>query len=111
METPPDEKKLRTAPFAAHAARGIIRDPKVRRRMMFALLGIAVLMVVVGSTALRDVLNPREHLGRFAAFWLACAWLTITSLLLALFDMLMVRAERRAVERALREQIARSASE
>ncbi len=112
METPLPQKKLRTMPFALHATRGIIRDRKVRRVTIFVLLTLAVLMVLAGSTFLREPLNPREH-GAFwfAVYWLVCGWLTFTSLLLALFDLLMVRAEARAASRALRESASRTARE
>jgi hypothetical protein len=104
MATSPEEKKLRTVPFAAHATRGIIRDRSTRRKTILALLTVAVLMVIAGPTFLQEVLNPHEHFGRFAVYWLACGWLTFTAMLLALFDLLMLRAESRASRRALREQ-------
>jgi uncharacterized membrane protein len=87
----------------------VIRDPRGRRKAMFALLFVAVLMVVAGSTFLQDLLNPREHAVRFVVYWLICAWLTVTSLLLALFDALMLRAQARAAARGLREQLSRDA--
>ena len=68
-------------------------------------------MAVAGATVLRDFLHPREHFAWFAIFWLICAWLTFTSLLLAVFDLLMLRAERRAAERVLRQEIAESTFE
>ena len=105
METPPLEKKLRTAPFVVHATRGVIRDRATRRKAIFVLLTIAVLMVIAGSTFLQELLNPRQHFGWFAFYWLVCGWLTFTVLLLALFDLLILRAEARAARRALREKI------
>jgi len=110
METPPKEKPLQALPFTTHATRGVIRDRKMRRKAMFALLVVALLMVIAGSTFLQEPLNPRGHFGRFATFWLVCAWLTATSLLLALFDVLIVRAEGRAARRKAREQFAPSTS-
>lgn len=105
METPPKQKSFSVPSFAIHSARGVIRDPGTRRKTMFALLFVAVLMVIAGATVLQEFLNPREHAIRFILFWLACAWLTITSLLLALFDVLMARAQARAAQRMLREQM------
>jgi fatty acid desaturase len=110
MDTPPNEKNLRAVPFVAHATRGVIRDRRARRKMMFALLAIGVLMVIAGSTFLWDLLNPREHLARFAIYWLACAWVTLTSFFLALFDLLAIRAEARAEAKALRERTSRVAT-
>jgi cytochrome bd-type quinol oxidase subunit 2 len=105
MATPPEEKKLRSVPFVLHATRGLIRDRAMRRKVIAILLTVAVVMVLAGSTFFRVPLNPREHFGWFALFWLACAWFTITSLLLAVFDLLLLRAEGRAARRALRERV------
>jgi hypothetical protein len=41
----------------------------------------------------------------FVFYWGACAWLTLVSLLLAVFDLLMIRAKARAERRALRAQV------
>ena len=111
MEAPPKEKKLRTVPFAAHATRGLIRDRGMRRKVIFVLLLSSIAMAVAGSTFLREMLDPREHLGWFAMFWLLCGWITITTLLLALFDLIAVRAEARGERRALREETAQSFSD
>jgi hypothetical protein len=76
---------------------------------MFVVVCIALLMLVGGSTFLRELLNPREHPGWFILFWFGCAWLTLTALFLALFDVLIVRGESRAARKILRERIARDA--
>ncbi len=104
MDSPPNDKKLQAVPFIAHATRGVIRDRGVRRKVIGALLTLALLMLVGGSTVLREILNPREHFGWFAAYWLGCGWLTFTAMLLAVFDLLLVRAESRAEARKLRAQ-------
>lgn len=104
MEAPPKETKLRIASFAVHATRGLVRDQSTRRTVMCVLLAIAAVMVVVGSTILRELLEPREHVLRFLFFWLACAWFTVTALLLALLDLLLVRAQARAARRAIAEE-------
>ena len=102
MSTP--DKKLRTGSFVVHATRGLIRDRKTRRRVMLILLAVAVVMIGTGSTVLSPFLEPRGYPGRFILFWLACAWLTVSALLLALFDVLMVRREVRALEEELQRQ-------
>ena len=109
METGPKEESFSVPSFVTHATRGLIRDPRARRKTMFALLAVALLMVITGTTILQEILNPREHPLRFILFWLACGWLTITTLLLALFDVLLARAQSRAAQRALREQMLRDA--
>lgn len=103
-----DEKKLRVGSFAVHATRGIVRDRSMRRRVMLGVVGAALLMVAAGSTFLRETLNPREHAARYILFWFACAWLTLSALLLAVFDALVVRSDGRAARRSLREQAARA---
>ena len=105
MEPPANEKPLQMAPFAVHATRGIIRDPRSRRKMMALSVIVALILLVVGLTVLRPALDPHEHPVRFVIFWFACAWITVTGLLLALLDILLVRAEARRTRRALREAI------
>jgi len=101
----PGEKPLRTASFVIHATRGLIRDPNIRRKTMFVVVLIALVLLFSGSTFLESALNPREHPVWFILFWLICAWLALTALLLAVFDMLMVRAAARKAERILRSQL------
>lgn len=105
MDQSPQEQELRPVSFAAHASRGLIRNPKTRRRLMLAVVVVALCMVIGGATFLRATINPNQHLFRFILFWMACAWLTILALLLALFDLLMLRAQNRAAEKALRERL------
>ncbi len=110
MKTP-EESKLRMVSFVTHATRGVMRDRAVRRRMMTAVVVLAVAMLIAGSTFLREPLDHREHLGRFVFFWLVCAWLTMTALLLALFDLLLVRAQAQAAGRRVREELSSSRSD
>ena len=102
--TAPPEKNLRHVSFITHATRGVIRDQRSRRKMISVLILVAVLMLIAGSTFLQETLNPREHAVRFILYWLACAWFTITALLLALFDALMVRAQARAARKDLQQE-------
>ena len=71
---------------------------------MNVILVLTIAMLAVGVTVLREWLDPHEHRLRFILFWLACAWGTITTLLLAIFDLLRVRAQARASQKAIREQ-------
>jgi hypothetical protein len=105
MEDRPPEKRLRVAPFAIHATRGLLRDQKSRRRTMAVSIAVAVILLVTGLTVFRSWLDPHEHPWRFIFFWLACAWETVLAILLALFDVLLMRAQERAARKALREQI------
>jgi hypothetical protein len=100
----PTEKQLSMLSFVAHATRGVIRDQNVRRRTMFALLVIALVLLFSGSTFLAPTITPREHPGWFILYWFVCGWLTLTAMFLAFFDMLMVRLEARKAQRTLREK-------
>ena len=99
--------RLRIVSFAINSARGVIRDQSTRRWVMFIALLVAMLMLFSGTTFLQPLLSPREHSGWFLLFWVTCAWLTLTAFLLALFDLLMVRAQDRAARRILREKLDR----
>jgi biotin transporter BioY len=107
-ENSAEEKPLRTASFVVHATRGVIRDQNTRRKCMLVLLVTALVLLVCGSTFLHPILNPREHLAWSLLFWFACLWLTLTALLLAIFDLLIVRSQARKVRRALREKYAQT---
>ena len=105
MQNPPDEKRLETTSFVVHATRGVIRDQNTRRKAMLFLLALALLSLISGFTFLQPALDPREHPWRVILFWIVCIWLTFTALLLALFDLLVLRLQARQTERALREKL------
>jgi uncharacterized membrane protein len=104
MENPP-EKDLRTLSFVVHATRGVIRDQNTRRKAMLFLLALALLLLISGLTFLQSALNPQEHPWRVILFWIVCIWLTFTAMLLALFDLLILRLQARRAERALSEKL------
>ena len=99
------------ASFAVLTTRGLIRDQNARRVIMGAALVGALLLIVAGSTFLREVSGSERRTLAFVLFWIACGWLTILAILLALFDLLLVRAQSRAARKALREQINTRADE
>lgn len=70
---------------------------------MAVLLGAAVLMIVLGSTIADEWLAA--HLLAFFAFWGVCGWLTVTALLLAVFDLLIIRVQARAARNAFRSDL------
>ena len=108
METRPPEKHLEVAPFTIHATRGLLRDPKMRRILMAISIAVAIILLVIGLTGVRSWLEPHEHPWRFILFWFACAWQTILAVLLAVFDLLLTRAQERAARKALGEQLAQT---
>jgi protein-S-isoprenylcysteine O-methyltransferase Ste14 len=103
--TPPNEKKLRFASFAMHAARGLVRDQNTRRKTMFIVTIVALILLFAGSTFLAPMLDHHLRPGWFIFYWLVCAWITVTAALLAIFDLLLVRAQGRAEKRSLAEKI------
>jgi RsiW-degrading membrane proteinase PrsW (M82 family) len=111
METGPPEKRLQMAPFTIHATRGLLRDRKLRRVMMAITVALALIMLVTGVTVFRSSLDPHEHPWRCVLFWFACAWQTLLAILLALFDVLVVRADARRARKGIREQVSNVAAE
>src|SRR6202030_1479944 len=107
----PEKKQLQPVSFVAHATRGLIRDQRTRRKAMVFLLALAVLLLLLGFTVLQSALNPRAHPWFVILFWLVCVWLTFTALLLAIFDLLMIRLEARKGQRAMREKLEADASD
>jgi hypothetical protein len=110
MEPGPPKQRFWMVPFTIHATRGLLRDQRSRRKTMAVSLLFAVAMLVAGWTVLRPWLNPREHPWRFILFWLACAWDTLLVVLLALLDLLLIRAQARAAKKAFREQFSSGAN-
>jgi protein-S-isoprenylcysteine O-methyltransferase Ste14 len=103
METRPPNKPFWMVPFTVHATRGILRDQLMRRATMAVCLVVALAFLVCGLTLFRSWLEPHEHPVRFILYWLVCGWQTMLVLLLALLDLLLVRAQARAARKALRE--------
>jgi MFS family permease len=83
--------------------RGVARDRRARRLAMMAVSLGALAMLFAGSAIVPGWLAA--HPGWFLFHWLACAWLTVCSILLALFDLLVVRAEGRRREVELAKEI------
>src|ERR1700738_3721981 len=112
MENSPDEKRLQTTSFVVHATRGVMREQNTRRKAMLLLLALALLLLISGFTVLQPALNPREHPWRVILFLIVCIWVHFSALLLALFDLLVLRLQARRADRALREKLdaARSTS-
>jgi hypothetical protein len=78
--------------------RGILLDLHVRRWAMFILLFTALCMLFAGSTWLAPSISTPWS---FIIYWGICAWLTVTALLLALWDMLLIRTAARRERRRL----------
>jgi hypothetical protein len=107
MESRPPKRSFWMVPFTVQATRGLLRDQRSRRKTMAISLAVAGLMLGAGLTVLRPWLDPHEHPGRFILFWLACAWETVLVLLLALLDLLLLRAQEREARKAFRENLSK----
>lgn len=110
-EPPPGEKNLRFGSFSLHAARGLVRDRHTRRMTMFVVVIVALVLLFLGSTFLGPILDPKVHPGWFIFYWAVCAWVTMTAVLLAIFDLLLVRGKGRGEKRRLAEKLAQEEEE
>ncbi len=73
---------------------------------MFYSLLFALVLLFAGATLLEERL--REHPFVFLLYWAACAWITLLAVLLAIFDLLVIRAAVRAErDRIQREYLER----
>lgn len=77
---------------------------------MVLVLTAALVLMIFGATVLQKALDPRERPGWFLFFWLVCAWLTTTAILLAAFDLLMLRIDARKAQRELRKEMEKASS-
>ena len=91
--------------FIIQVSKGLVREQSARRSVMFFAVIAALVLLFLGATFLDRWL--REHPLIFLIYWAACAWVTLLAVLLALFDLLMIRAaaarEKRELARRLRE--------
>ncbi len=93
--------------FVIQVSKGLIRDQRARRTLMFYSVLVALVLLFSGSTFLWGWL--REHPFLFLGYWAGCGWITLLALLLAFYDMLRVRGEvareRRRLERELADAV------
>lgn len=92
---------MTTAKFIIQVSKGLIRNQRARRILMFYGVLAALVLLFAGATFLDPSLRARPLL--FIAYWAVCAWITLLAVLLALFDMLIVRGNVRR-ERSRLEQ-------
>lgn len=86
-------------------SRAIASDQLVRRKTMFIILVAALGMLFVGAFGLWEFFV--DHPLFFAIYWLVCGWLVITSILLAIYDMLQVLRHAREARQAEKNKIFR----
>ena len=84
-------------------AKGILRDQSMRRSAMFVVLMAALILLFLGSTLLEGYLA--DHIGAFFIYWGVCGWLTLTAILLAVYDLLRLRVEARQEQENAKKRI------
>jgi hypothetical protein len=89
--------------FILLLTRGLIREARTRRTMMFYLTLGSLTLLFAGATLLEGWLGA--HPLFFVAWWGVCAWFMVAAVLLAVFDLLLVRAAARRERRELAKKI------
>lgn len=75
----------------------VMRNRELRRKLMFVVAIAAMLAVFLGGVVLMDFLM--EHPWLFVIYWFVSGTLVLGMILLALYDMLRVKADQAANER------------
>ena len=88
-------------------AKGLLYEQSIRRSILFFLVLAALGIAFAGGVLIDGWLA--EHLFVFLLYWLICGWLTLTSFLLALFDLLMLRRTAREERKRLHADAFRAA--
>jgi len=96
-------------PFILLITKGILRDRQMRRTVLFWIVVATLALLGVGAMPLDAWLS--EHPLLFLLYWGACLWLTGTSLLLALYDLLAIRVEAARERRRLKGKVFRTGDE
>ena len=89
--------------FILLISKGILRDRTQRRTVMFWIVAATLAQLAAGVFVLDAWLLANPVI--FLLYWGACFWLTITSLLLALYDMLALRVESRRERERIKGQV------
>jgi hypothetical protein len=95
--------------FIIQVSKGLLRNQRARRLMMFYGIIIAMVLLFFGSTFLENRL--RQNLLLFVIYWGACAWLTILVLGMALLDILLIRSAARRERKRLEAEYLRKQRE
>ena len=93
---------VNNARFVIQICRGLIRNHYMRRTLMFYDVLVLLVLIFAGVTFLWAWL--RDHPWFFIGYWGLCFWLTLLAILLALYDIAMVRLEAKRTRRQMREE-------
>lgn len=88
---------------AVSFARLLAGDITTRRKVLGIITLVAAAMLFLGATVLASSLEASPVL--FISYWLACLWLVLTLVLLAVYDMLQVFSSGRQARRALEHRM------
>ena len=91
--------------FIIQVSKGVIRDHRVRRTLMFYDVLVVLVLSFLGATFFWSWL--REHPFFFLGYWAVCAWLTVLAVLLAIYDLAKVRSEARQARQQLKKEFLR----
>lgn len=72
-------------------ARAILGDRRARRRVLAAMLAVALAQVALGLWVIGDWLS--QGIWRFLLWWTVCAGMSLMTMLMALYDVLKVIQE------------------
>jgi hypothetical protein len=89
--------------FILLLTKGLLRDARARRTMMFYTTLGSLVLLFFGAAVLDARLAA--HPFWFIVWWSVCAWLMLAAVLLAIFDLLMLRAAARKARRDLAKKI------
>lgn len=100
-EKPSESQKGKSSALfgIAGIARALLFDARQRRQVMIYVIAAALGLTLIGGTVGFEAL--RGNLWVFAAYWLLCGFLTLLAVLLAIYDILMLRLLARRVQREL----------
>ena len=93
---------VNNAKFVIQVSKGLIRHQRARRLVMFYSVLAALVLLFVGAVFQWPA--PHEHPFLFFGYWAVCAWITFLAVLLALYDLVKVRAEAQRQQRELARQ-------
>lgn len=88
--------------FIVALCKGIAGDKQLRRTVLSWLLLAALLMTVAGAAVFSSWLQ--ESPLRFVLYWGICAWFTVTTMLLAAYDLLSIRRDAANERRRIRRE-------
>lgn len=95
---------MRTFAAAVMAwTRSIASDQAARRRALFGMTLGACILLFLGAVIIAPFLE--QHRWMFIFYWLGIAWLTLTIVLVAVYDVLVVLADGRRARQALERRM------